>query len=302
MLKDFYSSVLTDKQRLAFRALHLGFREFTEIIQIRDMSADEFFMVLNAYQRENPMVYWVNFHSGVPAMSSGSNVFIKPPYQYKDKLREIDAAFQKACREIPSHPNNPRLQIMAIVEWMTRLRYVNTGKEHEHNVAGPLLYGEGVCEAFSQLFQAFCDHFNVDCMVALGTVTGMADGHAWNVIGYGGKCYNVDMTQAIAVRQNVGISLYNVMVPDYIISDYHPFDKPYCGVLSDNPYFLDDKAFTSEEDLIRMVKKGLATRKPFTLFDASKQPLDVASIIPRFSYDRSFEYNSYGRMWRFFPC
>lgn len=299
MLKDYYSSTLSPKLKRAYRCFDLAFREMTEHVQIADVTDAEFVAALNAYQREHPMVYWVNFHSGMPYYNMGEYILLEPPYLYKDETKEIDAAFKKACSEIPSYPHNPRMQVMAIVKWMSKLRYVNTKAEHEHNVVGPLLYGEGVCEAFSQLFQAFCDHFKVDCMVALGSVIGEIDGHAWNVIGYGGKRYNVDMTQAIAIAQKFGLEMYNVMVPDYIIDNYVSLDKPYCGVLADNPYFLEEKAFTNEQELSRMLVRYSKLHKPFCLLDASIKPLNVESLFDRIDIGQCTSMSYVGRLYKF---
>lgn len=279
MLKNYYTSIISGDLYKAYRFLELGIRERTMIIQVPCISADEFFYVLNAYQRENPLSFWVNYWQGVPAQFAGKNVFIKPRYEYVDKIKEVEAAFQRACNEIGTYRYDPLRQVMAIVNWMSKLRYVNTMASHEHNIVGPLLYGQGVCEAFSQLFKAFCDHFNIDCMVAVGSVDGYADLHAWNVINFSGNNYNVDMTVSIDIAKKTGNQLCNVLVPDYVVDYYHSDNKPFCGVLKDNPYFLQGKAFVTVQELSDMLVKYSRTSKQFTLLDGSKAGIDVIKEI-----------------------
>ncbi len=66
-----------------------------------------------------------------------------------------------------------------------------------HNIAGPLLDGESVCEGYAKGFKLFCDLYGIPCMVVTGdgvTNTG-SEPHAWNVVRMeDGAWYAVDVT------------------------------------------------------------------------------------------------------------
>ena len=66
-----------------------------------------------------------------------------------------------------------------------------------HNIIGPLLEGESVCEGYAKSFKLFCDLYEIPCMVVTGvgvTASG-TEAHAWNVVRMeDGKWYGVDVT------------------------------------------------------------------------------------------------------------
>ena len=62
-----------------------------------------------------------------------------------------------------------------------------------HNIMGPILYGEGVCESYSKTYQALMTYAGMDCIYVKGT--GNGGGHAWNAAKMdNGSYYYIDTT------------------------------------------------------------------------------------------------------------
>ena len=74
---------------------------------------------------------------------------------------------------------------------------VYTEAPNAHNIVGPLLDGESVCEGYARTFKLFCNMYDIPCMVVIGmgASTNGPEAHAWNVVRMeDGKWYGVDVT------------------------------------------------------------------------------------------------------------
>lgn len=74
-----------------------------------------------------------------------------------------------------------------------------------------LLYGEGVCEALSILYEAVLTHLGVEC----DTVIDEPDQHCWNVVKLDGEWYHVDITWADPLTYGGGINNHDY----FLLSD-----------------------------------------------------------------------------------
>ena len=73
--------------------------------------------------------------------------------------------------------------------------YINSA--NAHNIIGPLLDGESVCEGYAEAFKLFCDQYGIPCMIitGVGVTTNGTEAHAWNAVRMeDGKWYCVDVT------------------------------------------------------------------------------------------------------------
>ncbi|MBR3965009.1 MAG: hypothetical protein IKJ80_06340 [Clostridia bacterium] len=74
-----------------------------------------------------------------------------------------------------------------------------------------LLYGEGVCEALSILYEAVLTHLGVEC----DTVIDEPEHHCWNVVKLDGEWYHVDVTWADPLTYGGGINEHDY----FLLSD-----------------------------------------------------------------------------------
>jgi hypothetical protein len=74
-----------------------------------------------------------------------------------------------------------------------------------------LLYGEGVCEALSILYEAVLTHLGVEC----DTVINEPEQHCWNVVKLDGEWYHVDITWADPLTYGGGINVHDY----FLLSD-----------------------------------------------------------------------------------
>ena len=66
-----------------------------------------------------------------------------------------------------------------------------------HNIIGPLLKKDAVCEGISKAFKLLCDAVGIPCILIYGEATtsdSKTEGHAWNIVRRNGLTYHVDVT------------------------------------------------------------------------------------------------------------
>ncbi len=242
-------------------------------ITIPNMSGADMEGLMRSLLFESPELFFIELHS-IAYGTLGYMMAMEPRYFHLGEETRVTARLNEAIKEI-GKKRNAYEQVIAIVKWMYRLRYVNNASPDDHTIYGPLMKGEGVCEGFSMVFMILCLHFGIDAMVAFGNIVGATDAHAWNIVSINGRKYNVDMTSAIAAKKEYGFDYVDVLVPDYMISNHLSPQSPYCGVLSDNPYYRVGRGFTTLEELKEAIKTVPATEKEFYLLDCSEEGINV---------------------------
>ena len=96
--------------------------------------------------------------------------------------------------------------------------------EDSYSLSGLLKNGQGVCQAYAQLFWALC----LNTKIPAGIVYGYAGGgsHAWNIVNIYGDCFHVDVTWDDPIPdqgQKVRYDYYNLSEQD-IKKDHHLYD------------------------------------------------------------------------------
>ena len=86
---------------------------------------------------------------------------------------------------------------------------------------GPLLYGKGICQSYTQAYQWLCQRAGLWIMTCNGTGNGIA--HGWNIImPEPGVTYYMDLTWADSTGRR---DLYYFMSYDTCLSTGHALDE-----------------------------------------------------------------------------
>ena len=90
-----------------------------------------------------------------------------------------------------------------------------------HNYTGIVLYGKGVCEAYSELFSLLCRHNNLYpiTVTGIGKANGSQDNHEWNYVMLEDKWYGMDVTWDDTAMTND----YFLCGSDVLDLDHGPF-------------------------------------------------------------------------------
>ncbi len=188
---------------------------------LRSQAEQAFLRAYDAYLKDHTEeTYWASgltyqFTLGLAANQNDgsqrlviSKVSLSPSLYYQGILSEREAvleALDEAEQEIGSHLESGagRSEILgAIHDWLTyRITYGTASpSQSAHTITGALLetYGHrGVCEAYSKLFQIFCDRWGIPCVTAVGrSASGVSQvDHMWNYVQLeDGAWYLVDVT------------------------------------------------------------------------------------------------------------
>lgn len=172
----------------------------------RGLTAEEAFSVWTVFARENPVYYWIapklsytNQHLYLLANTSYAKAEERKSIQTKIKKMAFD------CDKYLSGTTSLVERALTIYDYLIyaiEYAYEKDGvtpssADWAHNITGGALYGKGVCEAYAQTYDYFCQLFALDCI----TVTGMAKNasgvlgrHAWNYLCLDEEWYVVDVT------------------------------------------------------------------------------------------------------------
>ena len=273
MLKTYYFDLMPSGLKARYNDIKKEISAAKPKVTLPNMLQSEMESFMESLLNESPELFHIELHS-IYYGYDGYMMAMLPSYFHVNEKSRVFARLDQVIAEIGKQ-RNAYEQVIAIVNWMYRLKYVNTNSPDEHTIYGPLMRGEGVCEGFSLLFMLLCQKFNIDAMVATGDIVGATDKHAWNVVSVNGRKYNVDLTSAIAAKKDYGLDLFSVLVPDYIIDDHISPVKPYCGMLSDNPYYREGKFYTTEEELKEKIGYFAKARKDIVLLDCSEEGINA---------------------------
>lgn len=89
-------------------------------------------------------------------------------------------------------------QVKAFHDWLVNnAEYDLAFSESSYDAAGPLLYGQAVCDGYSKAFDLLCYLSGIDCMRINGEAASNffgTGGHSWNKVKIDGQWYNIDIT------------------------------------------------------------------------------------------------------------
>lgn len=186
----------------------------------------------DAFQYDNPDVFWVDWDTlslrigrkngkwyayiGTGKTSryflkgfgnAASEVDVEKAREEYEKtletiVKDINSEAKKSIDNENSYNYNEKRAILAhdyIVDNMDyKFEYEvnNTSKQNARTAYDALIYGEGVCEAYTRGYKAIMDRLGIPCVCVYGTyrTERVNEPHIWNLVELDGKWYGVDTT------------------------------------------------------------------------------------------------------------
>lgn len=155
---------------------------------------------------DNPLLFWTSsVNYGLSLATLGNRVHSitlscipESTGNYTAKTYEKAAAdLQEVLLALEISPEeSPYQQMKEFHDFLCR-SVVYVESPNSHNVTGPLLYGQSVCEGYAKAFKLFCDQMEIPCIVitGMGYTNNGSEPHAWNAVRMeDGNWYAVDVT------------------------------------------------------------------------------------------------------------
>lgn len=231
---------LKPEETTLYMQLLEGFRQWKRKIPLEGFwDEDRVYRVYEWVLRDHPMLFHVPIQM---CYLLGKGMTVTPKYTLSQEeycvLREqVVAAVLEQKRLLEGKTDAEKLT--SIHGRLVRsVEYGDIEKENTHNVLGPLIERNAVCEGISKAFKLLCDGAGIPCICVIGCAGKAPEkkepDHMWNMVKLDGLWYHVDVTYdlALSARRN------NVLCHDYFCRsdavffwDHHPTDRelPTCS-------------------------------------------------------------------------
>ena len=194
----------------AYDQLVIGMDAVQARITVREgndtfLSADELSMVLDAYLRDHPEVFWFDLSYGYSATSDGNVKIIIPTYSYTgDTLAQMRATldqqiavFTAGIRDTMTDYEKEIYFHEALAGFIT-YGYPTAGNVNlSHTAYGGLVNGLAVCDGYTKSLQILLHAVGIRSFIAEGyslDPSGNTVAHAWNYVELDGRFFHVDLT------------------------------------------------------------------------------------------------------------
>jgi transglutaminase/protease-like cytokinesis protein 3 len=221
--KELYDQFLVkicslEEFNIDFPKENYGQEEFERVMEaiLEDYPQTRLFTAYYSYSDEyDEYGYTINGYLG--EVTYGDNLTLGDLNlpKLKKLIKEIDKAADFILSEMPDYDNNTEKYRYIAEEICKNTEYVDiedkTGRTY--CAAGPLLDGEGICQAYATAYQWVCHRAGLFCAVVDG------DCHTWNLVKLeDGSTYHVDLTWG----DQVGLNTYFLLTQDEIEKDHLP--------------------------------------------------------------------------------
>lgn len=166
---------------------------------------------------ENPQFFWYRGICQTTMHSSGGErtITYTPTLSSSSENAKITKKMKAAVKDIVAKAlktNDLKERAKILHDWLLE----NTYYSYEYSEAyGPLLYGTGLCEAYSKAYSYLCQSAGIVTYNVYGT--GHGEGHMWTLVCIDGEWYHVDATFD---DQNPISHEYFLIGSDYICGDH----------------------------------------------------------------------------------
>ena len=223
MSSSYYYNQLSSYQHGAamkevYQSLDLGMYEFYSsykdvsnsedaIFEIRydnlGLTNDDINIVFLSYRNDHPFYYFIK---GAYSYGTYFKIYCEDDSLLSNSRRLYDKSILEMLDEYVAYGNSyentvDKIRIVhnLIIRDMEYAYDESGNPETEnfaHTIMGPAMYGLGVCEAYTRLFELVMNTLNIECIFVSGigvTFLG-SEPHAWNVIKVDDSWYYLDMT------------------------------------------------------------------------------------------------------------
>lgn len=160
-----------------------------------------------------------------------------------------------------------------------------------HKAAALVIDGEGVCEAYSELFYLMGKMAGLDVGFATGTLNGVS--HMWNTIRLDGEYYHVDCTGDDPCPDEEGRHRYNYfnITTDRLLED-HTFDNTdniSCTAEKYNYYTYNNFIVKNYDELKKLISSRFDSGDMTITFRTEGYIIDSAEVIKNALRDKTVE-------------
>ncbi|MCM1236409.1 MAG: hypothetical protein NC489_40540 [Ruminococcus flavefaciens] len=215
---------------------------------------------------DTPMIFHVD---GCNVISMGKAVSILPKYvmpansykQYRDECMKEVQGIRRQMQEKSKWDT-----LFAIHSHIVSTVSYSKSSANQHDVTGPLLKKNGVCDGITKTIKYICDSISLPCVVIEGEAR-QADGnigsHAWNAIMIDGSWHYYDFTFDLTLNQNNPCR--SIICTDYFGLNYNQMSNDHfswstrltVSSVNDDYFTKHNLVVTQKSELEKMIIRGL---------------------------------------------
>ena len=155
--------------------------------------------VVKIYSLDHPAYYWIS--DDIMINDSDVDLTLEGSYSKYEARKNVKDKIDKYTSTLKAKITDDFSQydiIKTIHDYILDTAVYDNNKSFEaYNIAGIMVDGKGVCEAYAKTFQYLAYQFDIECILAVGTAKTSptyTGSHAWNLVKLDGKWYGVDTT------------------------------------------------------------------------------------------------------------
>jgi len=197
---QYYLSLLTDKQKMAYGAVLSGVRQYDAEIRVTNVSGNEISEVFNYVLLDNPMIFYISSF-GVSGGLFGAGCSVIPQYKYSKQFSTENAAAVKNYLRVfdAIKDKSDEIREAYVHDYcLDHFSYDFAFTEYAFSVLGPVINKTAVCEGIAKFVKLAFDYVGLKSLVVNGTANsplhGKMEPHAWNIVMINGKTYHLDVT------------------------------------------------------------------------------------------------------------
>lgn len=203
--------------------------EFKKSFEIPKGSVNKgIWKIIKAIGYDMPQLFYLNFYN-TKVFSDSQKFYFEIDYNMsKDQAEIVRKAISREIDSILKHTKglNQHDKALYLHDRLVRrciYNSINTATVNCHNIIGPFLDYECVCEGFSKAYKFLADLSGLKCISvtgdAINRITGKNESHAWNMIEIDGKNYFVDVTFDNLIEDKFISRLYFKLSTEEITND-----------------------------------------------------------------------------------
>ena len=198
----YYRTQLNQQEQTVYDILVEAMEKMAPEVTLSAFDTSKTQQILDALNMDNPHLFYVDFyksqvwHSPLRTRVVLHYVFTREMVQsMQQRINQEVAPIIQACQG-----KKGKELASCIHDWLVLRGAYGTDTSHPqdaHTIVGMLLYKKCVCEGYAKAFQYIADAVGLLSLVVFGDAEhpdGTGGGHAWNIVRWKGKCYQIDTT------------------------------------------------------------------------------------------------------------
>lgn len=252
-------STLSENKQKAYDAIYNGIKNRkSNIILDKNITRDDLKTLFSMIKNDAPGLFWIDNKYTIKCQNN--IIILRPNYVYDDsKIKFYKEKLKQTLNELHKTLDNCASELeveFKVHDYLTsKISYVDSGKIEEHNIIGPLVYNEGVCEGIAASFNFIMNAYGIDCVTIFGTTVDR-ESHSWNIIKIENDHYHVDITNDLSGTHTF------LNINDDLMKKDRVWNSPICcSSMEMNYYIVNNTFFRSEFKLTLYLKRQLQDSK-----------------------------------------